>query len=280
MGTPTNQTGTYTRLIPALDGWSEMVLVASVAREKLLSNPEKMPVVGVTTYGQCGSLFGGEFSAKYKDYVFLQPSNLDARVDYLTLNFGAPKTAAQKRIPFRTRTYTDDWSWPMVLRKLEVVQNSFFPQATNAIVSGNGDASLVTANRLHLRMDGVPGIEKGTRFIEREYLSPTKFTIPPARVPVPGMIAIDFVGLQQTIPESLHGRLKLDDQSASLATLLAGETANGQGTLKGATYPETNFTEWEAYIYPDKQQQLPSGVWYRLNYLLIPPEMPDPIRLN
>lgn len=267
----TNQTGTYLRLIPALDGWSEMVLVASVEMERLLSNPEKMPVPGVTTYQQCSSLMAGEFSAKYKNYIFLKPSNLDPRADYLTFNFGAPK--GTPNAPFRTKSYTDDWSWDMVIRDLEVVINSAFPQSTQ-----NASGGVSFANRLNLRMDAIPAIERGSLFLRREYLGTSAFKIPRMPVPVPGMINIDYLGLTERFPSSLHDSISIPDQQAVIATL--GGTAQPGGLVNGATYPATNFKRWRPYIYPDHQDQIDSGFWYRINLLIIPPRVPATIRLN
>lgn len=224
-----------------------------------------------TPFNQC-AILPNKQRVTHQDlgsYLYTMMEKADS---YLWFYFYKSKTDEEKKVPFRSTSKFDDFTWPMVLKGIAVIPDDGFPQSTYAVV--NGQKTLVSGPRYYGRELYIPEMSLPTKFTVDEFLSPTKFDIGAHPVPIPLPVNYEVLGVKREFPKCLHDDLELQSTRTGTAQVVAGNAGNARaGVIEGYSFPATNFKEWTAhYIHDD--QQFTNGVWHRIRIRVTPPPMP------
>lgn len=209
------------------------------------------------------------------DYQYVGPESGPS--GYLGFAFSKAKTDTERNTPWRTRTRFGDHGWDDILLGIPVERDRGFLRSTVAAV--NGQRTLISGPSLYPRPVIIPGGARGTQFVIREYMSPTKYNIPAHETPVPGLVHYDIAGKEGTIV-ALHDDLTIQSQRTveSMAVMGGGDLSGvSSGLITGQFFPATNLTTWAAHIIYD-DQQFSAGVWQRTQIEALPPALPEPVR--
>lgn len=226
---------------------------------KLRETPDWIPKIPASTQ-------------EYGEYEFIKRTNKDA--EYVTYYFGKPKSEEDKNTPFRPAvTSCKNHRWPMVIHALAKIQDRFMGRSASAR-SGTSPATNI-GPQYYLKEAITQECNEGTLFLLEEFLSPTPFDIPQHQVPVATSMKIILPGVEQTYPESLHGRIEIEDSLSSDAQIVAGAASDFGSALSGQVFPATNFEDWRPYYLEDDQKQLECGLWHRWRIRVKPPRKPE-----
>lgn len=230
-----------------------------------------LPVDGVTLYRDWKSCIYPQAAGDFGGYVYAD--SVEAPADWLGFLWVKKKTEQEKKTPFREWNEKRNHHWPAILQSIKFFQDAGFPRSTN----GSG-GSVIRGFNTYVRYTFIPSQDEGSRFLTKLFLSDTPFEIPQSAVPMPTVVAFDFLGVSGSFPESLHRKIIIPPVRTAFAkySVGGGDQGVGGGVLPGQVFPETNFDTWRSYIVSDTQDHV-EGQWVRTQVRVYPPPLPDPI---
>lgn len=173
--------------------------------------------------------------------------------------FAKPKTDEQARTPYKAYWWKHgNHPWPAVIYQLSLIKDRALGHSANTLV--NGEAAVVSGPSYYLRVAELPAISEGTRFRVQEYFYPDFIKLPRYRVPQPGNIQLDVLGLQASFSDVLHPHIKIPPTQTANAVTLASSTANLGSAIAGQDFPATNFTTRRRYVLLHEQVEVEGGV--------------------
>jgi hypothetical protein len=202
----------------------------------------------------------------YGDYILSDVTPGDSQMSFWYL---PNLTEEQKNTPYRETPSTGNHYWPPILVGIRTDKSSFPRTANAGNIIYKGDSYEVTPIFY-------PSADTGTRFVLREYFSPTKFDIPQWDTPLTAQVSFPVPGSRPfSFPECLHPDIPVPDffNGVSQYAPSTGVVLNQIGIFKRWFFPATNFKTWESFILYDRQS-LESGGWHRTQMEVFPPALP------
>lgn len=204
----------------------------------------------------------------YGEYLFTGTQDSE---EGLWLLFGKPKTLAQALTPFRryVKKFGNHY-WHGILVDVVVVADA------GRVIATPGPNGTTRFEYPHVaRKVFIPPVSEGTEFILEEFLSPTPFKFPRARVPQPGSVHADFGDVEVDVPECLHGRLEIGPQQTVFAIDNADkEASRAFSAIQGQNYPATNVITRRKYTLMTNWEQV-GGVYHGIRMKVRPPRLDE-----
>jgi hypothetical protein len=159
-----------------------------------------------------------------------------------------------------------------VLKKVEILEDNSFPNATNGY-----DGGAILAPRYFDRVVYIPPVNEGSQFVETEYISPTPFEIGQYPVPTPTAVSYSYLGISGNFPSCLHDRLVFPAKRMATRAWSQGDgTTGAAGALGGQIFPATNFRDWGPYTVSFTSQSV-NGINYAKKVVVYPPPPPKTV---
>lgn len=247
-------------------------LFVDVSDDSFASNGGVIPVQGTQYKNFPASLVSKDYIKRFGDFVYVQQG--EQTKDGGSLIFAPNLTPDEANTPFRTKSWFGNHRWPPVLKALKLITARDFPLVTQS--TANNATVNNYATRYLVRQSYIPEATEGTRFVQEEFISPTKFDIPQYQVPTTSSITFHYLNFNIGFPECLHKKFELSDLISTTAIYSGGITTENYNQIKGQVFYATNFTQWAPYVLSD-DQDIVGGVWYRKRVRVYPPPPPKVI---
>jgi hypothetical protein len=218
---------------------------------------------------------GDALTRGFGDYLLSAPAG--KRDGYHGYLFAKPKTAVQKRTPFRSVTKVMPVSWPNWLRNLHGGMVERVLNMESGASGATATSNTVTRREFQDRYELIPGGQISTEVMEEEFHSPTPFTDLDSEIPVPTHVRYFYKGTQLSI-DCLHDDVFVPEETTGFERDDEFGMIAAQELPPGQFFPRTNFIGWQPFTLTDTQE-LVDGVWRRFTRRITKlPPLPEAIR--
>lgn len=191
--------------------------------------------------------------------------------------FAKPKTAAQKRTPYRSVIKSRPVRWDTWLRNLYGGTATRLLDTWEGASGASSTSNVVTRSEFVDRYEVIPGGDYMTEILVEEFHSPTPFTDLDTEVPVPTMVRYFYKGTSMNLV-CLHDDVFVPEANTAFVRDPEFGMPGAQELPEGQFFPRTNFIGWQIHTLSDTQE-LVDGVWRRVTERVnkLPP-LPEPLR--
>lgn len=190
---------------------------------------------------------------------------------HLAFTFAKPKTAKQRRVPFKTRTVHEPHYWPDWMRAMYAIKDATVPY--EIITSGGSQYK----DRVLDRVEIIEGGNYQTEIFIEEFFNstPTPASEFSSESPQPTVVSWNYLGSSGS-QSCLHDTVTIPE------VMTGGTLVDGFGTpnarerhTNGDVFPATNMTGWTQHCFSDSEVPL-SGGYYRVRKTATPIYIPPP----